>query len=190
MPTIRIPRLLVLCVFCLYNTANAEIWTKRVLDTVQVNLDDNGFPIADELGNISPNLTTNYTPSAFATEDGFDVLLTEPSRFSDPPLLTPDGFPVVGDYARLALVKFTSRFWAQNAPFNSWESDLTASQYADRQDGETSACDFNTDGTVIRTFATPNDQQITLPVEASSGSVVINSDGGIHILWINPTGEL
>ncbi len=172
------------------SSMQAAVWQKTSLGRTLSLVGEDGFPEIDSYGNLMNLLPAWYEPSGYVASETLHVLRLDVSRYADPPVLDNNGFAVVGEYFRLNDASYASDVWSTGSSFPDWTENLVAPSYASRMDSDVSICYWLPDALEIETLSTPSHSRLTLPVVAEFGSVAVDADSGIHVLWVNASDEL
>ncbi len=167
------------------SSSDAQIWSKFVLDVTEMEVDWNGSPILDESGRPVMDVPSGFQPSLLETSAGLQVLRADSSLYPNPPIYDQNGAPVFDDYAQLSVATLSDGAWAFADPFTGYLSGVANPRFASRMDALTSAFFWKEHLLYVDTFTTPAKTRVTLPIPAIKGTVAIDANGGIHVLWVN-----
>jgi hypothetical protein len=174
-----------------YVPAFADTWQRTVLEQGSASLNhESGFPYMDEYGDILPILPSNYQPSVAVTSAGLNVLRFETSLTTEPQIVSPEGFPVLDNYFHFNYVVLSGNTWSVEEPFSDWLTDVSSPRFASRMDDMLSVYFWIEHLLYVDTLESPEKTRVTLPIPAEKGTVAIDANGGLHVVWINTDFEL
>jgi len=172
-------------------SAAPEDWGKVPLLTAVVEVDQVGFPLYDPYGNPRYQTPPYFEPTVRSDgASGLVFLRPKMSLLGEPPVLDPYGFPVIGNYVFLNTATLGGGGWAGPAPVGEWIDGLSDPELVERVDDVLSIAYWVEEKLWIRTLDGGAGSLLTLPIAADRGSVAIDGNGGVNVLWVDADGAL